>query len=361
MLTIFTPTFNRKHFLLKLYQSLLAQTCQDFTWLLIDDGSTDGTDLLVQSWITENQINIRYIYQQNGGKMRAHNHAVELCETEFFLCIDSDDSLVEDAVEVILKTWGQAGVDGNRFPGRNIQEPADQIEGPGAENATLTAKTEEAEDINRKPITENRNLTDPKRKPKDPKRKPTDPKRKSEEQLRKGDLAGLVAYKGKSPTETMHGEHFPPGLTTSTLSNLYRKGFQGETTLVFRTEILRQHPFPEFPGEKFIPEAVLYDQIDQDHELLLIPKVLTLCEYHPDGLTAGVRRIRRENPRGWLYYYQQRISREPWGILRYKYLVHAVCFAWQVHESVFGCISAGKFEILTAVPAAVLFRLVGRL
>ncbi|MCI8854577.1 MAG: glycosyltransferase family 2 protein [Lachnospiraceae bacterium] len=325
MLTIFTPTFNRKHLLPKLYRSLLSQTCKDFTWLIIDDGSTDGTKLLVQSWIAEKQIPLRYVYQQNGGKMRAHNRAVELCETELFLCIDSDDSLAEDAVEIILKTWEHAG--------KRLYEPGQKRMELKEPNKELPASGRKLKNSNRK----------------------------AEEQRKKSSLAGLAAYKGKTPTETMQGEQFPPGLTRSTLSGLYRKGFQGETTLVFRTDLLRQHPFPEFSGEKFIPEAVVYDQIDQDHELFLLPKVLTLCKYQPDGLTAGIRRLRRENPKGWLCYYQQRISREPKGILRYKYIVHAVCFAWQVRESIFGCIPAGKLEILTAVPAAVLFRLVGRL
>ena len=49
-LTVFTPTFNRAHTLDRLYRSLCAQTCQDFDWLVIDDGSTDGTEALIQTW-----------------------------------------------------------------------------------------------------------------------------------------------------------------------------------------------------------------------------------------------------------------------------------------------------------------------
>ena len=89
-LTIFTPTYNRAYILPKLYDSLCEQTCQDFDWLIVDDGSTDHTKELVGDWIKEKKISIRYVCQENGGKMRAYNKAVSLTETELFVCIDSD-------------------------------------------------------------------------------------------------------------------------------------------------------------------------------------------------------------------------------------------------------------------------------
>ena len=46
-LTVFTPTYNRKHTLPRTYESLCRQTCSDFEWLVIDDGSSDGT----REWI----------------------------------------------------------------------------------------------------------------------------------------------------------------------------------------------------------------------------------------------------------------------------------------------------------------------
>ena len=97
-LTIFTPTFNRAYILPKLYDSLCEQTCQDFEWLLVDDGSTDQTKELVEGWINEKKILIRYVCQENGGKMRAFNKAVSLTKTELFVCIDSDDQLASELV-----------------------------------------------------------------------------------------------------------------------------------------------------------------------------------------------------------------------------------------------------------------------
>ena len=107
-LTIFTPTYNRAYILPKLYDSLCEQTCQDFEWLIVDDGSTDHTKELVDNWQQECKVCIRYIYQENSGKMMAHNKAVQESAGELFMCIDSDDCLCSDmVVEDTLSYWQQ--------------------------------------------------------------------------------------------------------------------------------------------------------------------------------------------------------------------------------------------------------------
>ena len=81
-LTVFTPTYNRAHTLPRTYQSLCRQECKDFVWLVVDDGSTDGTADLVRSWQQEaNGFEIRYLYKENGGMHTAHNAAYEVIDT----------------------------------------------------------------------------------------------------------------------------------------------------------------------------------------------------------------------------------------------------------------------------------------
>ena len=105
-LTIFTPAYNRAHTLPRTYASLLAQKSRDFVWLIIDDGSTDGTEDLVRGWMnSDNGFEIRYIRKENGGMHTAHNTAYENIDTELNVCIDSDDALAENAVEIILSEW----------------------------------------------------------------------------------------------------------------------------------------------------------------------------------------------------------------------------------------------------------------
>ena len=97
--TIFTPTYNRASLLVKAYNSLKTQTCFDFEWLIIDDGSTDNTKSLVDSFIDEGLINIRYYYQENRGQYYAHNTAARLAKGELFTFLDSDDAYLEQTVE----------------------------------------------------------------------------------------------------------------------------------------------------------------------------------------------------------------------------------------------------------------------
>lgn len=102
MLTITTPTYNRAHTLGKCYQSLLSQTCSNFTWMIIDDGSTDNTEEVVQGWIKEAKIKIQYYKKENGGKASALNMGIGLLESPYAVCLDSDDYFTDTAVERAL-------------------------------------------------------------------------------------------------------------------------------------------------------------------------------------------------------------------------------------------------------------------
>lgn len=102
-LTVFTPTYNRAHLLPRLYESLKKQTSKDFIWMIIDDGSTDGTERLVKQWQRENIIEIQYLYKKNEGMHSGHNVAYENILTPFNVCIDSDDYMPPNAVKIICR------------------------------------------------------------------------------------------------------------------------------------------------------------------------------------------------------------------------------------------------------------------
>ena len=105
-LTVFTPAYNRAYTLPRTYESMKQQRNTDFIWLVIDDGSTDNTAALVKQWQSEeNGFVIRYIYKENGGMHTAHNTAYELIDTELNTCVDSDDALAPDAVQIIFDAW----------------------------------------------------------------------------------------------------------------------------------------------------------------------------------------------------------------------------------------------------------------
>ena len=225
-LTIFTPTYNRGYIIGRLYESLLAQTCDDFCWLIVDDGSTDNTEELVASFARGGKVDVTYVRQENGGKQRAHNTGVSACQTELFFCVDSDDTLVPTAVEDVLALW---------------------------------------------------------------ERRRDDPK-----------VAGIIAMRGRSASEPM-GTWFPQGLETTTMWDLYYKlHHRGDTALIYRTSVLREYPYVVEPGEKFIAETYVYHKIDQRYVLAVLPKIIWICEYLPDGYTAHVREVTRNNPVGYM-------------------------------------------------------------
>ena len=113
-ITVFTPTYNRAYILENLYHSLQRQTSMDFEWLVVDDGSSDNTQTLVETWQQENNpFPIRYHKQENGGKCRAINKGLELARGKLFLNVDSDDYLTNDAIEKILSWESVLPEDGN--------------------------------------------------------------------------------------------------------------------------------------------------------------------------------------------------------------------------------------------------------
>lgn len=121
-LTICTPTYNRAYCLSNLYSSLCEQTNKNFEWLIIDDGSVDETDDMIQKWIEEdNKINIRYVKKENGGKHTAINCGVKNALGDIFFIVDSDDYLIKEAVEIVLNDMknlpseGFAGIGYNKM------------------------------------------------------------------------------------------------------------------------------------------------------------------------------------------------------------------------------------------------------
>ena len=102
-ITVFTPTYNRAHLLKRVFESLQNQTDKNFIWQIVDDGSKDDTRNVVEDFKKSSSFEIQYLYKKNGGKHTAHNFGVENCKTDYFLILDSDDWLSEDAIEVVNK------------------------------------------------------------------------------------------------------------------------------------------------------------------------------------------------------------------------------------------------------------------
>lgn len=111
-LTVFTPAYNRADLLPRCFESMKRQTNKNFIWMIIDDGSTDNTRSLVEGWLQEPlDFEIVYYYKENGGLHTAYNEAIAHIDTELCACIDSDDFMPDNAVELILDFWQAYGSD----------------------------------------------------------------------------------------------------------------------------------------------------------------------------------------------------------------------------------------------------------
>lgn len=99
-ITVFTSTYNRVDTLPALYESLQRQSCKDFEWIIVDDGSSDNTNTLIKKWQKgEKTFPIIYKKVPNGGKHRAINIGVSLSSAPFFFIVDSDDYALDDAIK----------------------------------------------------------------------------------------------------------------------------------------------------------------------------------------------------------------------------------------------------------------------
>lgn len=230
--TVFTPTYNRAYILGDLYHSLQRQTCMDFEWLIVDDGSADDTKALVASWQgEENPFPIRYVYQENGGKCRAINRGLEEADGRLFFTVDSDDYLTDDAIEKVIRWDGELPADGH--------------------------------------------------------------------------FCGYVGNRGITPTQTPN-RLFPGGYLDGTALNRYDQ-VDGERAFVFYTEIHRKYLYPEFPGEKFLTEAVTWDLMAHDgYKMRFYNDIIWIWEYKDDGLTRAGYRVFLENPQGTGLFFRQK-------------------------------------------------------
>lgn len=105
LFTVYTPTYNRAHTLQRVFDSLLAQTCRDFEWLVIDDGSTDNTAELMARFQSEAGFEVRYVREPHRGAHHAHNLSLRESRGELWLKLDSDDGCVPQALERFKHHW----------------------------------------------------------------------------------------------------------------------------------------------------------------------------------------------------------------------------------------------------------------
>lgn len=105
IVSVVTPTYNREKKLPDLYNSLVAQVDQRFEWIVIDDGSTDKTERLIEEFRRENKLKITYCKKENHGKHTALNVSHKYINGVYVVVVDSDDILIDNAISSIIQVW----------------------------------------------------------------------------------------------------------------------------------------------------------------------------------------------------------------------------------------------------------------
>lgn len=233
-ITILTPTYNRASLLPRLFDSLLRQTNKDFEWIVVDDGSTDDTREVVANLKEKcgEAFPMGYVYKANGGKHMAINIGAERARGELLFIADSDDLLIDDALETVANSWHDISDDKS--------------------------------------------------------------------------FAGIAGLDIAMDTREVIGSGLPQEhIDCNAIDIRYRHHVTGDMKEVFRTEVLREFPFPEFAGERFCPEQLVWFRMARRYRLRYINKPIYIADYQPDGITAGITRARMRNPSASMLTYAE--------------------------------------------------------
>ncbi len=238
-ITVFTAVYNRKEEIENLYNSLKRQECYDFEWLIVDDGSSDHLDEKVEAWKREQDLfEINYFWKENGGKHTAINCGAGLANGKYFFICDSDDYLKDDAIKNLV-CWDKLTDDESL--------------------AGLCGQRENSQ---------------------------------GEYLLWQKDGAICRRYGGKPL--------FDVYIDANMHDAVEQYGLWGDRAEAFRTEVIRQYPFPEYEGERFCPESVIYNQMARDNLIFRwYNESLVVGDYRDDGMTNNIQDFLVKSPRAW--------------------------------------------------------------
>ncbi len=225
IVTILTPIYNRADQLVDLWKSLCMQTDKKFEWLIVDDGSEENVEAVVQRAVDQSDFGVRLISKPNGGKHTALNLGISQIATPMTFIVDSDDVLTMDAVEQIIKYYCKY-IDNDEVCGFSFLR--------GFPNGTINGKLFKEDELINSYINVRVNSND------------------------------MLSDKAEA----------------------------------YKTKCLREYPFPEFLGERFLGEDVIWMRMARRYKTVHINKVIYIGQYQNDGLTKNRRKHNLQSPRG---------------------------------------------------------------
>lgn len=102
-ISVIMPVYNAEKTIERAILSIINQTYNNIELILINDGSTDGTESIIKRHIEkENKVDIRYYFQENSGPSIAKNLGIDMAKGEYILFVDSDDTINENYIESLV-------------------------------------------------------------------------------------------------------------------------------------------------------------------------------------------------------------------------------------------------------------------
>lgn len=274
--TVLTPTFNRKEKLQKLWNSLQKQTVKEFEWLVVDDGSTDGTNELIAKLQEKSDFPMYYIYKDNGGKHTALNVGIQTIRSQLTFIVDSDDYVVKDAVESILKIH---------------------------------------------------------------------------EKYRKHNSICGYAFLRAFPDGKVNGKKFNIDEKIGSYIDIRINGDDtgADKAEVFKTQCLKEFPFPEYKNEKFLGEDLVWIRMARKYKMVHINKAIYVGNYFEDGLTNNRRKHNIASPVGCMHRAEEFMEHD----LKIKYRIKGglqyIVYGKFAGCSVIDLIHKSKHKVLTTI------------
>lgn len=236
-ISIIIPAYNRAHTLPRLFESIAKQSYACHEVIVVDDGSSDDTEALVNIWAEKSAWPVTYIYQENSGRHTAHNTGVLHASGELTFSVDSDDWLPEDSLAIVCETWESI---------------------PQAQRAQFAG------------------------------------------------VEGLCAFADGKVSGTLYPEDV---FDSDYIRTRYEQGVYGDRKSALRTELLKDHLYPVFKGEKHIRDSFIWKELALKYRTRYINKVVQFIEYQADGLSADPFKMRTGNPQGFAHYFYHDVTR----------------------------------------------------
>lgn len=160
------------------------------------------------------------------------------------------------------------------------------------------------------------------------------------------DCAGYAYVQGYiSDKKKVIGSKFPNSIKEAYYYDIYGKmKVTGDKLIVLKSTIAKEYPFPMIEGEKFVPEALVFNRIAKKYKLVLSNEIMAYKEYLNDGYSSNYFNLVKRNPNGNALYFKEKYDINPSFYNVYGYILFSIYSNKRFKEIYSG--HKAKFKVL---------------